>query len=73
MAPKSTFYKNATILTLNSSREVILNGSILVVGNKIERVGLTRDLQVSDIITPETEIVDLFGRSSCSHSLYYEP
>lgn len=37
-------YTNATIITVNSKREIILNGAILVQGNRIADIGKTSAL-----------------------------
>jgi cytosine/adenosine deaminase-related metal-dependent hydrolase len=39
--PKSTLYTNTTIITVNHKREIILDGAMLVVGNKIRKIGKT--------------------------------
>jgi cytosine/adenosine deaminase-related metal-dependent hydrolase len=52
-------YTHATIITVNSSREIILDGAILVQGNLIAAVEKT------DVLTklhPAEETVDLEGR-----------
>jgi cytosine/adenosine deaminase-related metal-dependent hydrolase len=52
-------YTHATIITVNSSREIILDGAILVQGNLIAAVEKT------DLLTklhPAEETVDLEGR-----------
>ncbi|KUJ19678.1 5-methylthioadenosine/S-adenosylhomocysteine deaminase n1 [Mollisia scopiformis] len=41
---KSTLYTNCTIITINSSREVILNGYILVVDSRITSIGKATSL-----------------------------
>jgi len=52
-------YSNATIVTVNRSREIILNGAILVEGNKIADIGKTEVLTTK---YPHEEIVDLSER-----------
>jgi predicted amidohydrolase YtcJ len=52
-------YANATIITVNKSREITLNGAILVEGNKIAELGKTDDLKTK---YSHEEIVDLSGR-----------
>jgi len=52
-------YTHTTIITVNSSREIILDGAILVHGNLIAAVDKT------DILTkehPSEEVVNLEGR-----------
>jgi cytosine/adenosine deaminase-related metal-dependent hydrolase len=52
-------YIHATIITVNPSREIILNGAILVQGNLIAAIDKT------DVLTkmyPAEEIIDLVGR-----------
>ena len=52
-------YTHATIITVNSSREIILDGAILVQGNLIAAV------DKSDVLTkldPDEEIKNLEGR-----------
>jgi cytosine/adenosine deaminase-related metal-dependent hydrolase len=52
-------YIHATIITVNPSREIILNGAILVQGNLIAAIDKT------DVLTkmhPTEETVDLVGR-----------
>jgi len=52
-------YTHATIVTVNPSREIILDGAILVQGNLIAAIDKT------DVLTkmhPAEEIVDLEGR-----------
>ena len=51
-------YTNATIVTVNSNRDVILDGAILVQGDKIADIGKTERLIREH---PETQ-VDLTGR-----------
>jgi cytosine/adenosine deaminase-related metal-dependent hydrolase len=56
----STLYTNATIITINPEREVILNGAILVTGSRIAAVGKTSSL--SEHLPNNTNIVSLAGR-----------
>jgi cytosine/adenosine deaminase-related metal-dependent hydrolase len=60
-AGKSTLYTHATIITINPSREVILDGSVLVEGNRIISIGKTSLLAESPL-PPEVEIISLAGR-----------
>ncbi|KAE9374988.1 5-methylthioadenosine/S-adenosylhomocysteine deaminase [Stipitochalara longipes BDJ] len=57
----STFYKHATIITINPSREVILDGAILVTGSRIVGVGKTSSFPPS-FLPPNTKIISLSGR-----------
>jgi cytosine/adenosine deaminase-related metal-dependent hydrolase len=57
---KSTLYTKATILTINSSRDIILDGAILVTGNRIAAIGKTSKL--SESLSKDTKIVSLEGR-----------
>ena len=40
-----TLYTDATIITVNSKREIILDGAILVEGNRIAEIGKSNDLK----------------------------
>jgi cytosine/adenosine deaminase-related metal-dependent hydrolase len=59
--PKSTLYTHATILTLNPSREILLDGAILVTGNRIVAVNET-SLILSCSLPPNTMTISLKGR-----------
>jgi cytosine/adenosine deaminase-related metal-dependent hydrolase len=52
-------YTHATIITVNSSREIILNGAILVQGNLIAAVDKTDALTK---LYPTEEVINLEGR-----------
>lgn len=52
-------YLYATIVTVNGSREIILDGGILVRGDKIADIGKSSSLVA---LYPLEEIVDLTGR-----------
>jgi cytosine/adenosine deaminase-related metal-dependent hydrolase len=56
----STLYSNATIITINPEREVILDGAILVTGSRIAAVGKASSL--SKHLPDNTKIVSLTGR-----------
>lgn len=58
---KSTLYTNATILTLNPDREVILDGYILVIDNLISAIGSTNSLD-SFSLPLNTTTISLSGR-----------
>jgi hypothetical protein len=60
-AQKSTLYTHATILTINPSREVILDGYILVTGNRITSIGKIASIRASSL-PPNTSIISLSGR-----------
>lgn len=47
--PKATLYTNATIITVNDEREIILDGAMLVVGSRITKIGKTADLAGSAV------------------------
>lgn len=55
----STLYTNATILTLNPSREVILDGALLVTGSRIASIGKTSTFTS---LPPNTTTISLKGR-----------
>jgi hypothetical protein len=57
----STLYINATIITINPSREVIIDGGILVTGSRIVGVGKTSSFPASSL-PQNTKIVSLKGR-----------
>lgn len=57
---QSTLYTNCTIITVNESRDIILDGALLVTGNKISAIGKTIDLS-RDLPTTTTQ-VDLRGQ-----------
>jgi cytosine/adenosine deaminase-related metal-dependent hydrolase len=59
--PKSTLYTNATILTLNPSREILLDGAILVTENRIVTVGKTATIQ-NFPLPKDTSVISLAGR-----------
>jgi cytosine/adenosine deaminase-related metal-dependent hydrolase len=52
-------YADATLITINPSREIILDGAILVHGNKIADIAKTETLKAK---YPHEEIVELSGR-----------
>jgi cytosine/adenosine deaminase-related metal-dependent hydrolase len=58
-AVTSTLYTNATIITINSSRDIILDGAILVIGNRITEIGKTSKLIESR--PKDTKIISLSG------------
>jgi cytosine/adenosine deaminase-related metal-dependent hydrolase len=60
-APKSTLYTHATILTINPLREVILDGYILVTGNRITSIGKTASIKASSLPS-NASIISLSGR-----------
>lgn len=60
VSEKSTLYTNATIITINSEREVILDGAILVTGSRIAAIGKTSTLSKS--LANNTEIIPLAGQ-----------
>jgi cytosine/adenosine deaminase-related metal-dependent hydrolase len=57
----STFYTHATIITINPTREVILDGGILVTGSRIVGVGKTSSFPPS-FLPPNTKTISLKGR-----------
>jgi cytosine/adenosine deaminase-related metal-dependent hydrolase len=57
----STLYTNATIITINAAREVILDGGVLVTGSRIVGVGKTLSFSPSSLPL-NTKIVSLKGR-----------
>ena len=58
---KSTLYTHATIITINPSREVILDGALLVTGSRIAAIGKTSAL-ASSTLPASTTIVSLKGK-----------
>jgi cytosine/adenosine deaminase-related metal-dependent hydrolase len=52
-------YTYATIITVNKAREIILDGAILVHGNRIADIGKTETLKSK---YSQEEITDLSGR-----------
>jgi len=52
----STLYLHATIITVNTNREIYEDGGILVVGNMIEDIGSSNDLLLK---YPNAKIHDL--------------
>jgi cytosine/adenosine deaminase-related metal-dependent hydrolase len=52
-------YTHATLVTVNPSREIILDGCILVHGNLIADIGKTDALRAK---YPHEEVTDLTGR-----------
>ncbi|MHA1990413.1 MAG: putative aminohydrolase SsnA [Candidatus Hodarchaeales archaeon] len=68
------YINNATILTMNPSNEVINDGALVIEGNKIEKVGLSKDLD-KDYSSCET-VIDAFGKivlpgMTCGHMHFY--
>lgn len=51
-------YTHATIITVNSSREIILDGALLVYGSRIVEIGKTAALVAAHA---DEEITDLTG------------
>lgn len=58
MASKSTLYIHGTIVTINTKRQIILDGALHVVGNRIVAVAKTSIL-LSSSLPPDTITVDL--------------
>jgi cytosine/adenosine deaminase-related metal-dependent hydrolase len=52
-------FTNATIVTVNPSRDIYVDGAILVQGNLIAALGKTSDLKQK---YPDEEVIDLTGR-----------
>src|SRR5262249_17508582 len=52
-------FKNATILTMNTAREIITDGAIAIQGNRIVAVGKARELQAQ---YPDEEVIDMRGK-----------
>jgi len=52
-------YNHATVVTVNQSRDIIIDGAVLVIGNRIADIGKT-DVLVKKY--PEEKIIDLSGR-----------
>jgi cytosine/adenosine deaminase-related metal-dependent hydrolase len=52
-------YLHATIITVNANRDVLLDGAILVEGDKIADIGKSEKLIAS---YPDEELFDLSGR-----------
>jgi cytosine/adenosine deaminase-related metal-dependent hydrolase len=59
--PRSTLYTNSTIITINPDREVILDGYLHVIGNRIASIGKTASIDKSTL-PKDTNIVSLAGR-----------
>jgi cytosine/adenosine deaminase-related metal-dependent hydrolase len=57
---ESTLYTNATIITINPSREIVLDGAILITGNRIAAIGKTAKLLGS--LPKDTKTISLAGR-----------
>ncbi|CZR65454.1 related to atrazine chlorohydrolase/guanine deaminase [Phialocephala subalpina] len=57
--PTSTLFTSCTIITINSSREVILNGYILITNSLITSIGKSTSLPP---LSPNTTIISLKGR-----------
>lgn len=66
----SVLYQHATIITINSSREIILDGAILTTGNRITLIDTTAAVLANPIFTrlshehssSKLRVVDLTGR-----------
>lgn len=56
---KSTLYTNCTIITINPSREVILDGYLLIDGSRITSIGKSNSLPA---LPPDTTIISLKNR-----------
>ena len=68
------YINNATILTMNPSNEVINDGAIVINGNKIEKVGSSKNLD-EDYTSCET-VIDALGKivmpgMTCGHMHFY--
>jgi cytosine/adenosine deaminase-related metal-dependent hydrolase len=57
----STLYTNATIITINPNREVLLDGALLVTGNRIAAITKTSNFSPSSL-PPNIKIISLKGR-----------
>ena len=57
----STLYTHATILTINPTRDVILDGAILVTGSRIAAIDKTSSFPPS-FLPPNTRTISLRGR-----------
>jgi cytosine/adenosine deaminase-related metal-dependent hydrolase len=60
LAVKSTLYIDATIITVNPLREIILDGAILVTESRIAAIGKTSKL--SESLPEGTKTISLAGR-----------
>ena len=58
---ESTLYTHGTIITINPSREVILDGALLVTGSRISSIGKTSQLSNSSL-PKNTEVISLQGK-----------
>lgn len=56
----SAFYFNATIITVNSKRDILLDGALLVTGNRIIAIGKTTALSAT--LADGIKHVDLQGK-----------
>ncbi|KAK5124906.1 hypothetical protein LTR85_001096 [Meristemomyces frigidus] len=59
--PRRTLYTNATIITVNPDRDIILDGAILVTGSYITAIGKTSDV-LDDLKQKPVEQIDLRDR-----------
>jgi cytosine/adenosine deaminase-related metal-dependent hydrolase len=58
----STLYRNATVITINDLHEIILDGAIHVVGNRIVAIRKSSNFANSYSLSARTRIVGLKGK-----------
>ena len=61
MHTTTTIYNHATIITMDASRRIIIDGAIVVQGNRIVAIGKTKDI-ISTTSYQDAEIVDCANR-----------
>lgn len=62
MALTSRLFTHATIITVDKERRIILDGALLIRGNKIVAVDKTTNLLSASLVSSETEQIDCTGR-----------
>ncbi|RDW66021.1 hypothetical protein BP6252_09656 [Coleophoma cylindrospora] len=61
-SPPSTLYIHGTIITVNATRDILLDGAIQVTGNTITAIAKTSSLLDSPTLPQNTHIIDLQSR-----------
>lgn len=62
MASTSSLYIHATIITVDKERRIILDGALLIRGNKIAAIGRTVNLLNDPLVSSDTGQIDCSGR-----------
>lgn len=59
---KTTLYNHCTIITINQPRDIILDGAIVVTGNKITAIGKSSEISHQHCMDPALRYFELNGK-----------